>query len=75
MVLQIYSYTIKLQKVTYAVIFCNVIKISSPKHVIKMTSQKISIFKPLSKILVALLGVANRYVARQLQTNDEQDSD
>jgi len=42
MILKIDYNTVKLQKVTY-----DVIKITPPKYVIKMTSQNFSILKPL----------------------------
>jgi len=47
MVLKIDSDTIKLQKVTYDVIFMTSQRLRHRKFVIKMTLQNVSIFKPL----------------------------
>jgi len=58
MVLKIGCDTIKLQKVTYDVIFMTSQILRHRKYVIKMTLQNFSFKSPsLSKILVALLGL------------------
>jgi len=62
MVLKIEYNTIKLQKVTYDVIFMTSQRLRHRKYVIKMTLQNFSFSSPsLSKILVRLLvtGVYN----------------
>jgi len=56
MVLKIDYDTIKLQKVTYVVIFMTSYRLHHQNYVIKMTSQNFPFLNPsLSKILVAFL--------------------